>query len=149
MRKAIIILLIFLSLLTTSIFSTIIFSNRYCELVKIANSIESSAEKNQIEETNAKTKNLKDIWEKEKKIIQIFQKRENLDKMDILLDELQTHVIYFNVMKIKKAIKKITSNCQKLKQDLTPSFYSILWFFFPSSFKLFISSMNSSAVENS
>ena len=126
MRKAIIILLIFLSLLTTSIFSTIIFSNRYCELVKIANSIESSAEKNQIEETNAKTKNLKDIWEKEKKIIQIFQKRENLDKMDILLDELQTHVIYFNVMKIKKAIKKITSNCQKLKQDLTPSFYSIL-----------------------
>ena len=149
MRKAIIILLIFLSLLTTSIFSTIMFSNRYCELVKIANSIESSAEKNQIEETNAKTKNLKDIWEKEKKIIQIFQKRENLDKMDILLDELQTHVIYFNVMKIKKAIKKITSNCQKLKQDLTPSFYSILWLFFPSSFKLFISSMNSSAVENS
>ena len=67
MRKAIIILLIFLSLLTTSIFSTIMFSNRYCELVKIANSIESSAEKNQIEETNAKTKNLKDIWEKEKK----------------------------------------------------------------------------------
>ena len=149
MRKAIIILLIFLALLTTSIFSTIIFSNRYCELVNIANSIESSAEKNQIEETNAKTKNLKDIWEKEKKIIQIFQKRENLDKMDILLDELQTHVIYFNVMKIKKAIKKITSNCQKLKQDLTPSFYSILWLFFPSSFKLFISSMNSSAVENS
>ncbi len=126
MKKAIIILLIFLSLLTTSIFSTIIFSNRYCELVNIANSIESSAEKNQIEETNAKTKNLKDIWEKEKKIIQIFQKRENLDKMDILLDELQTHAIYFNVMKIKKAIKKITSNCQKLKQDLTPSFYSIL-----------------------
>lgn len=126
MKKAIIILLIFLALLTTSIFSTIMFSNRYCELVNIANSIESSAEKNQIEETNAKTKNLKDIWEKEKKIIQIFQKRENLDKMDILLDELQTHVIYFNVMKIKKAIKKITSNCQKLKQDLTPSFYSIL-----------------------
>lgn len=126
MKKTLIIFLILILIIFLSIFSLIkikkITSNSILELQKI----EQNLNKQSKEELFKKTFNLEKNWQKNSNLLRICLKREPLEKLDVELLKLKTHIKNFNKPKIKKNLQIIIHHFKQLEKDSNPYLSNIL-----------------------
>ncbi|MDE5852498.1 MAG: DUF4363 family protein [Oscillospiraceae bacterium] len=119
-------IVIFLVILSTSIFSIFDLSSRCYNIIEIAEETKELVEEGNMELAAVKQSKLESYWEDQENIMRLYIRREILDDIDSEMGSLSELIKLGDKCESGESLDSIVEYCYQLIEDEKPLLYNIL-----------------------